>query len=377
MRKTKILFTGGGSAGHIFPIIAVVRELRRLGLDWQFFYAGPRDDFAHILLSQEGVKIKMIMAGKIRRYFNFKSFFQNILDVFVLTPLGFLQSFFYIFFLAPDMMFSKGGYGSISPVICSWFLGIPILLHESDIAPGLANKILGKLAPKVLVSFPIAQTEYFSEKKMISVGNPIRREILAGSKEKAQALFNLTGEKPVVLITGGSQGAQKINDAILEILPQILAEFELIHQIGEKNFNEVIAEANVVMPQELKKYYHPIGLLKEIELREAYAAADIIISRAGSGTIFEIAACQKPSILIPMSLAAQNHQVKNGYAYGDTGAALVIEEANLTPRFLLERLEHLFSDPQQLQKMAEKAKLFSKPDSAKAIAELIMNGLSK
>ena len=377
MRKIKILFAGGGSAGHIFPIIAVVREMRRLGLDWQFFYAGPRDDFGSFLLSQEGVKIKTIMAGKIRRYFSIKSTLQNILDIFILAPLGFLQSFVYVFFLAPDLIFSKGGYGSLATVISGWFLGIPLLLHESDIAPGLANKIAGKLVSKIFVSFPLAQTEYFSEKKMILVGNPIRREILAGSREKAKALFDLTCEKPVALILGGSQGAQKINDTILEILPQMLADFELIHQTGEKNLEQVIAEANVVMQTELKKYYHPIGFLKEIELREAYAAADIIISRAGSGGIFEIAACHKPSILIPMTLAAQNHQVKNAYAYGDTGASLVIEEANLTPHFLLEKMKRLFAEQHQLHKMSEKAAAFAKPESAKTIAEFIMNSLIK
>ena len=373
----KILFTGGGSAGHIFPIIAITRELRRIGLDWEFLYLGPKDDFGSILLSQEGIKVKTILAGKIRRYLSWKSVLQNILDIVVIIPLGFLQSFFYVFFVAPDFIFCKGGYGSLSPVICGWLLWTPILLHESDVAPGLTNKILSKFAPKVLVSFPLSQTEYFSEKKMISMGNPIRKELLGGSKEKAKELFNLTGEKPVILIMGGSQGAQKINDTILAVLPQLLAEFELIHQTGEKNLKEVSAEAKTVIPQDLEKYFHPIDFLKETELREAYAASDLILSRGGAGSIFEIAACGKPSILIPLVLAAQNHQVKNSYAYGDTGAALVIEETNLTPHFLLEKLRYLFSHPQELQRMSEKAKAFARPDSAKIIAQYLTDYLTK
>lgn len=371
----KILFTGGGTAGHIFPIVALVRELRRLGLDWKFFYLGPKDDFGSILLSQEDIKIKNIFSGKIRRYFTWKSVLQNIFDILFKIPLGFLQSFFYIFFMAPDLIFSKGGYGSAAPVFCSWFLQVPILLHESDAIPGLANQFLSKMVSEILVSFPISQTEYFSEKKMISVGNPIRIELLEGSKDGAKKLFNLTGGKPVILILGGSQGAEIINDTILAILPQMLPEFELIHQTGEKNFQEVNSEAKVVITKELEKYYHPVGFLKEIELREAYAVSDIILSRAGSGSIFEIAAMGKPSILIPLANAAQDHQVKNAYAYADgsRGGALIIEESNLTPHFLLEKIKYLFAVPGALEKMSKAAKSFAKPDSGRLIAEYIMN----
>lgn len=373
----KILFTGGGTAGHILPIIAIVREIRKLGLDPTFLYLGPKDEFGSILLSQEGIKLKTILAGKIRRYWTWQSVLQNIVDVLFKTPLGFLQSFFYIFFSAPDLIFSKGGYGSLSTVLSGWLLQIPIFLHESDVTPGLANRFLSKFSQQLFVAFPVAQTEYFSAKKMISVGNPIRREILIGSKEKAKKLFNLKGGKPVILILGGSQGAQKINDVILNILPEILTDFELIHQTGDKNLKEVKAEAKVVISRELEKYYHLLGFLKEIELRQAYKIADMVVSRAGSGSIFEIAACQKPSILIPLSISAQNHQVKNAYAFAEKGAALVIEEANLTPRFFLEKLKYLFFHLEELQKMSAAAEEFSQSDSAKIMAQYMVDYLAK
>lgn len=375
----KILFTGGGTAGHIFPIIAIARELRRYSLEWEFLYLGPKDDFSSILLSQEGIKIKTILAGKLRRYFNWKSVFQNIFDILFKIPLSFLQSFFYIFFSAPDLIFSKGGYGSLAPVFCGRLLLIPVLLHESDAMPGLANQFLSKLVSRILVSFPAAQTEYFSAKKMISLGNPIRIELLEGSKEKAAEFFNLTGEKPVILIMGGSQGAQKINDTILAILPQILSEFELIHQTGEKNFQEIKDESKVVISKNLERYYHPIGFLKETELKEAYFVSDIVLSRAGSGSIFEIAAARKPSILIPLASAAQDHQAKNAYAYayGSKGAAIVMEETNLTPHFLLEKIKHLFSLPGELERMSKAAQSFAKPESGRLIAEYIMNYYKK
>jgi len=372
----KILFTGGGTAGHIIPVVAVVRELRKLGFDNEFFYLGPKDNFGSILLSQEEIKIKTLLAGKIRRYGGLKSFLQNIIDVLFKMPLGFLQAFFYVFFIGPDLVFSKGGYGALATCLAAWILQVPIFLHESDVTPGLANRFLNRFSAKLFVAFPAAKTEYFSAQKMISVGNPIRKEILTGTPEAAKKLFNLKGERPVILILGGSQGAQKINDTVLAILPQILTSFEIIHQTGEKNFKQVRAEARVVIDQALNKYYHPIAFLKEIEMRAALKIAGLVISRAGAGSIFEIAACAKPSILIPISVSAQNHQVKNAYVYAKNEAALVIEEANLTSHFFLEKIKYLFSHQQELKKMSQAAKQFAQPESATVIAQQIIDYLT-
>jgi len=371
----KIVFTGGGTGGHIFPIIAICRELRKIypKKDLKMIYLGPKDEFGKILFSQEGIKVKTIMAGKIRRYFSFGSFFLNLIDIFFKIPFGFFQAFFYLFFSGPDLIFSKGGYGSIPTVLAGWFLGIPIFLHESDVSPGMANRFLSKLAIEIFVSFP--RTEYFSQKKMILVGNPIRREILTGSKEKAKELFKLSGEKPVILILGGSQGAQRINDVILVALPDILKEFELIHQAGTKNFNQVKKEAEVIVFDESKKYYHLYPFLKEDELREAYAASDLIVGRAGSGTIFEIAALAKPSILIPLPEAAQNHQFKNAYNFAQKGATVVIEEINFTPGFFLGKIKYLFSHPSEMEKMRNSAKDFARPRAGKIIASYLLEYL--
>jgi len=373
----KILFTGGGSGGHIFPIIAISREIRRISPEGkiEFFYIGPKDDFGEILLSQEGIKVKTILAGKIRRYFDFKSLFENLIDIFVKIPFGIFQAFFYLFFLAPDLIFSKGGFGSIPAVISGWLLRIPIFLHESDSIPGMANRFLAKFSLEIFVSFP--KTLYFPEEKLILVGNPIRREILEESEEKAKNFFKTSGGKPLILILGGSQGAQKINDKILEILPEILKDFELIHQCGEKNYEEVRAEEKIMITKDLEKYYHLFPFLKEEELKKAYAICDLIVSRAGAGTIFEIAALGKPSILIPLSGAAQDHQLKNAYTFAASGATKVLEEKNFTPHFFLERLKYLFSHPEELEKMSLAAKEFSKPLAAKIIAAYMVDYLTK
>ncbi len=371
----KILFTGGGTGGHIFPIIAVCREIRRIypEKNLKFLYLGPKDEFGSDFLSQEGIKVKTIMAGKIRRYWGVGGFFLNLIDIFFKIPLGIIQAFLFIFFSAPDLIFSKGGYGSIPTVISGWFLGVPIFLHESDITPGLANRFLSRFALEIFVSFH--RTEYFSPKKMILVGNPIRREILEGSKKEAKELFKLNGEKPLILILGGSQGAQRINDVISVILPEILKDFELIHQAGTKNFKAAKKEIEVIVPEGFKKYYHLFPFLKEEELKQAYQTCDLIVGRAGSGTIFEISALGKPSILIPIPEAAQNHQVKNAYSFAQNEASLIIEEINFTPHFFLERIKYLFSHPSQLEKMGKRAKEFSKPRAAKIIAEYIVEYL--
>lgn len=372
----KILFTGGGTGGHVLPIIAIVREIRKFSpkQKFDFFYIGPRDEFNKLLLSQEDIKVKEVLAGKIRRYVNLKSVLENLIDVLFKIPLGVLQAFFRIFFLNPDLIFSKGGFGSVSTVIAGWMLGVPIFLHEADAVPGLTNRLLARFSVEIFISFP--KTPFFPEGKMILVGNPIRREILGGLKKEALGFLKLTEEKPVILILGGSQGAQRINDKILEILPLFLKEFELIHQCGENNFKQVRAEAKVMISKDLEKYYHLFPFLKEQELKRAYAACDLVVSRAGSGTIFEIAAVGKPSVLIPLPESAQKHQFKNAYTYAANGAALVLEEENFTPRFFLEKLKYLSSHPEELEKMKNAAQEFANPLAGKTIAGYILSYLS-
>jgi len=369
----KILFTGGGTGGHIFPIIAVCRELKKNSpeQDFQFFYIGPKDETSSLYLSQEQIKIKYVLAGKIRRYFGIKSLLLNIVDVLFKVPVGIIQAFYYIFTISPDLIFSKGGYGSLPAVISGWVLGTPIFLHESDAVPGFSNRFLSRFAIQIFVSFPFQKNKDFAPQKIISTGNPIRPEILNGSEEEARTSFHLTGEKPIVLILGGSQGCQRINDIILQILPELLKDFEIIHQCGRINFNEVNAESKVMMTEDLKKYYHPFPFLDETELANAYSAADLIVSRAGSGSIFEISAVGKPSILIPLPEAAQNHQLKNAYTYAENGACLVIEELILTPHFFLEKIKYLFSHSAEMEKMAEAAEIFARPKTAEIIASYI------
>ena len=373
----KILFTGGGTGGHILPIIAVARELRKQtdSKNLEFLYMGPKDDFAEILLTQEGIKVYHTLAGKVRRYGGFKTLLPNLFDTFIKTPLGISQALFRLFLLSPDLIFSKGGYGALPVTIAGWILQVPIFLHESDMIPGLSNRIGGAFASQIFVSFP--HTSFFSAKKMVQVGNTIRKEILIGSKQEARELLKLQGDKPIILFMGGSQGAQRINDMLLVVLDEMLKDFEIIHQAGDKNFSQASQEAKVVVSKEHSPYYHVVSFFKEPELRHVYAATDFIVSRAGSGSIFEIAALGKPSILIPLPEAAQNHQIQNAYEYANTGAAIVLEESNLTPHFFLEKLKYLLSSPSELTKMSQAALQFAKPEAATTIAQHLIESVVK
>lgn len=367
----KILFTGGGTGGHVFPLVAIIRELRRMYSknDLELFYVGQKDEFGTILLSQEDVKTYAIFAGKIRRYFSL----QNIVDVLFKFPLGLLQSFFLLLKIRPKIVFSKGGSGSVCVTFAAMVLRIPIFIHESDIVPGSSNRLSSGWAKKVFISFP--KTEFFDLKNTILTGNPTRKEILDGDIQVAKSLFNLTLQKPVLLILGGSLGASAINDFVLNNLNELLTDFEIIHCTGKENLHEVENESIIVINKDLKKYYHTIGFLDQAKIMHAYKAADFIISRAGAGSIFEIAVLGKPSILIPLPGAAGDHQSKNAYAYSQAGACLVIEQQNLIKNFFLDKLKYLFLHKEKLEQMSTQALRFSKPLAAKAIAREILEYL--
>ena len=371
----KILFTGGGTGGHVFPLVAITRELRRIypktdqRVPLDFFYLGPKDDLGLILLRQEDLVVKTITSGKLRRYFAW----ENFIDILFKIPFGFLQSLYFLLKIKPDLVFSKGGSGSITVTYSARLLRIPVFIHESDIVPGLSNQKTAKWAKKVFVSFE--KTEYFDPQKSILVGNPIRKEVLDGDKKIAGEIFNLTFSKPIILIVGGSQGAEAINDFVLRIINVLLKDYELLHVTGRENFKETVAEAQVVMEKDLDKYYHPINFLDEEKTKHAYKAADIIISRSGSSAIFEIAAVGKPSILIPLPSAAGDHQSKNAYAFFEAGACEVLEQQNLTPNFFMEKIQLLFLHKEKLDEMGKSALAFARPLAARAIAREILEFL--
>lgn len=371
----KILFSGGGTGGHVFPIIAIAREIKKkCGTKIDLSYMGPEDEFVSKLFFKEGLKTYFILSGKARRYFTPLSLLQNIVDIFIKIPLGIIQAFLILFFSAPDMIFCKGGYGALPATFAGWLLGIPVFLHESDVAPGLANRILSYFSQTIFVSFPVKQTSFFKTGKMLLAGNPIREEILQGDFKSARREIGIVSEKPVLLILGGSQGSTRINELIFQILTQLLKVFEVVHQTGYNDFEKAQTALQAFVPKELHPSYHPYPFLNETQMKSALFASNCVISRAGAGTIFEVAAFKKPSILIPLPESAQNHQVKNAYAYAESGAAIVIEEGNLTPNFFLEKTLDLVTYG-NLELMSKAAANFAKPKAADNIAKYLIDFL--
>ncbi len=381
----RILFTGGGTGGHIYPILAVAEELqilapqKNLAIDLHYFGApGPY----HILLENNGIKALKILSAKWRRYFDLR----NFTDVLILFPLSIIQAFWKVFWLMPDVLFSKGGPGSLPIVLACKFYRIPIIIHDSDSVIGLANKLAARFADKIAISFnseadfisqKIKNSEILSQKTAL-VGNPIRRSLIRGNileSDTAKKLFGFNPEKPVVLIIGGSQGSIKINDFMLDIAGELIENFQILHQTGIKNFDEVKEQLNLVLKnysQEEKSHYKVVSYFDK-DLKDAYSAADLVISRASSGSIFETAAFGKPAILVPLpSEVVGDHQTKNAYEYAKNGAAIVIEESNLKPNIFITQLKNLFSNPERLKAMSEAAKKFAKPEAARIIAEEIL-----
>jgi len=364
----KILFTGGGTGGHVFPIIAIKSAFAEATAD-KFYYLGP-DGFVKENLI--GIKTKFISAGKFRRYFSLTTPI-DLLKIFV----GTIQSFWHLFLIMPDVIFSKGGYGSFPVCFAGWVFRIPIVLHDSDSAPGLANRVTAKFAKKIILSFESGR-KYFKPKyqsKIILIGNPIRKELLEGDKIKAKEIFKISASKPVILIIGGSQGAQKINENVLNILPRLLEMTEVIHSSGKINFKETNEQAKDILGSHgnLKPYYHLYPFLDAGQLKHAYAVADLILNRAGAGSIFEIAALGKPSILIPLPNSAQDHQRKNAYEFSNSGErTVVLDQENLTPNILLDTISNLLSSSTKLQEMGQKAKSFYNPQTPELIRDEIL-----
>ncbi|MDO8557618.1 MAG: UDP-N-acetylglucosamine--N-acetylmuramyl-(pentapeptide) pyrophosphoryl-undecaprenol N-acetylglucosamine transferase [bacterium] len=361
-----ILLTGGGSGGHLFPLIAVGRQLKKLGqdqnIDVKLYYMGP-DDFGRDFLELENIKVVRISAAKWRRYASA----YNVLDIFKI-PFGVLKAFWNLFWIMPDLVFSKGGYGSLPALFVSRLYRIPVMIHESDSVPGIANKYAAGFAKKIFTSFDAA-TQSFKKEKTIQTGNPVREELFGCAREDSRETFNVRFRKPLLLVLGGSQGAQKINDIVVNTLPHLLERYEIIHQCGLGNFEEIKELAAKEYKSELLQGYHPFGLLKEGELCAAYGACDLIISRAGANSIYEIARTGKPSIIIPLSSSAGNHQFENAHAYAKHGACTVLDEQNLAPNLFLETIASIMNDEAKIAAMSAAAKEFSRPRAALTIAE--------
>lgn len=366
----KILLTGGGSGGHFYPIIAIAEEINELVKENRLLkpeiYYMSTDPYNEGLLYQNNITFKKVTAGKIRRYFSILNFF----DVFKMFW-GSLKALWAVFKIYPDVVFGKGGYASFPAILSAWILRIPVVIHESDMAPGKVNAFAGKFAKRIATSYP-ESANYFPKGKTAYTGNPIRKEIMEPLSVGAKEFLKLEEDIPTILILGGSQGSHKINDLIIDSLADLVKNYQIIHQTGKKNIAIMKETADVVLLNNPHKdRYKPFDYLDLLAMRMSAGAADLIISRAGS-TIFEIASWGKPSIIIPITKSNGDHQRKNAYSYARSGAAMVIEEGNLTSNILISEINRIINNKEEREKMSEAAKRFARKDASRLIAKEIL-----
>ncbi len=365
----KVILTGGGTGGHFYPLVAVAEELNNIIdeenlADSRLYFLAP-DPYDKKALYENGIVFKQITAGKMRTYFSLQNFF----DIFK-VGIGILQAIFTVFAIFPDVVFSKGGYGAFPTVFAARLLGIPVIVHESDSVPGRVNIWASKFAKAIAVSYK-QTVDYFPKEKIIHTGQPIRHNLHEPTTEGAHEFLNLESETPILWVLGGSLGAQTLNSVIEETLPQLLPKYQIIHQTGADNFDEIKKLTDAMLVDNQYKYrYHPYPFLNQLSMKMIAGVADVVISRAGS-TLFEIAHWEIPAIIVPITNSHKNHQIKNAYNYAREGACIVIEENNLSDSLLVFEVNRIYDNADIQEKMKAGAKTFAIEDASRKIAEEI------
>ncbi|PGS09530.1 undecaprenyldiphospho-muramoylpentapeptide beta-N-acetylglucosaminyltransferase [Bacillus pseudomycoides] len=333
----RIVFTGGGSAGHVTPNLAIILHLQKKG--WDISYIGSHQGIEKTIIENEGIPYYGIASGKLRRYFDLK----NIKDPFLVMK-GVMDAYVRIRKLKPDVIFSKGGFVSVPVVIGGWLNRVPVLLHESDMTPGLANKIALRFASKIFVTFEEA-AQHLPTEKVVYTGSPVREEVLRGNREKGLHFLRFHTRKPVITVMGGSLGAKKINETVREALPQLLKNYQVVHLCGKGNLDETLQGIEGYRQFE---YVHG-------ELPDVLGATDFVISRAGSNAIFEFLTLQKPMLLIPLPKASsRGDQILNAQSFERQGYAAVLYEETVTVTSLMKHIEELNHNCEKYKKELKK-----------------------
>lgn len=360
----RILLTGESLAGHLSPIIAVYEAIKDLQKEanletLEFMLISSESHFLREMFEETKIPYKTIKISKQT----------NLFLALPFSIIAFFQALFYVFNYMPDIIFSKGGLVSVPVVFVGWIFRIPVIIHESDSIPSSVDKLMFRFAKKVAISFNESKDSYDSP-KVFFTGNPVRSFISQKNKEEAMKNFALNKEKPVVLIMGGSEGAEEINELVLEILPELLRNYQIIHQCGVGNYDQVktvIEKMNVYNLGD----YHLFPFFKK-RIADAYAVCDLIISRAGANTVSEIMAVGKPSILIPLASAVSDKQKMNAFHYSEAGAAILLGEKNLKPHILLNVVNELFKSHLKIIEMRRAARKLAHHLAARKIAEKII-----
>jgi UDP-N-acetylglucosamine--N-acetylmuramyl-(pentapeptide) pyrophosphoryl-undecaprenol N-acetylglucosamine transferase len=331
MTQKTILFTGGGSAGHVTPNLALIKKFQEK--NWRPVYIGSINGIEKEIIAKTGIPYYGIATGKLRRYFSW----QNFIDPFKVIA-GFFQAFFLCRKLKPAVVFSKGGFVAFPVVVAAWLNRIPVIAHESDLTPGLANRLSYAFAKVICLTFAESKKYFKSQDKLLITGTPLREELFTGDADKGRNFCGFSADKKTILVVGGGLGAKRINDTIRALLPQLLIDYQVIHLCGKGKLAGL---------QEMP-WYKPFEYLHE-ELADVMAFTDLVISRAGANSLYELLALKKPHILIPLPKAgSRGDQIANAKHFADLGLSQVILEEQLTPEKLLEKIGWMQQHQQQV-----------------------------
>ena len=335
-KSLKIVLTGGGTAGHIMPHIALLPMMKKK--NWKILYIGGAG-LEKEIIKKTGLSYKQISTGKLRRYFSI----DNFIDIFKVT-IGFFQSIYYLYFFKPQLVFSKGGFVSVPVCFAAKVLDIPIITHESDLTPGLANKLIAKVSKVIFYAFTDTKKYLSSKIKSYCVGIPVRNDLLSGDRVIGLEICSFVEEKqkPVLLILGGSLGAQSINALIYSCLDDLLKNFNVIHITGKGK------------SQKIKKIGYKSFEFIEGEFKDILACSDLVVSRAGANSLFELLAAEKPMLLIPLLKGSRGDQVDNALNFQKNGWAEILEEKNLKASVFLEACYNLNKRKEKLRSNLKK-----------------------
>lgn len=342
----RIVLTGGGTSGHVTPHLALIEALEVLG--WHIDYIGSETGIERQMIEREGLPYHPISTGKLHRYWTWK----NIFSPFKVL-LGVGQAFYYLYQLKPNIVFSKGGFVAFPVVLSAWLLRIPVVAHESDLTPGLANRLSFPFISKLCIAFEGTKVAFRNTKKIIVTGTPIRASLFQGERAKALAYCGFDGKKPVLLVVGGSLGAALINRVVREILPQLTQCFHVIHLCGKgKLENALKAQPDYFQVE----YAHA-------EMADLLAASDLVVSRAGANSVYELLALAKPHLFIPLSKrASRGDQIENAAYFEQKGVSTVLEEQDLTGESLLRSIELIYEQSPLLKEKLKALQIITGTD---------------
>lgn len=363
----RVVIAGGGTGGHTSAGLAVAEVLRARGVEVSWI--GSARGIEAQRVPGAGIPYYAVPAGKLRRYWDW----QNIPDLLCRVPAGFVQSLKLLRALRPRLLFATGGFVALPPAAAARALGIPLVVHEQTAVAGLANRLAGRLASKIALTFR-ESSSHFPPDRVVLTGNPLRPELAGGSREAGLGRFGLDTRIPLVYVTGGAQGSHRINRTVGAILPQLLDLTQVIHQCGanpETRDREWLEAEARRLPARFQARYRVLPYVGP-ELKDVYAAAELVVSRAGAGTVNECCHLGRPALFIPLPGASGDEQTANARIVEAGGGAVVLPQDKLSPERLLETIRSLLADPQHLRLMGERARTLAVPDAAERIAALIL-----